>query len=252
MLLIAPATGVKQDFYHKFAGFLQNNGIAVVTFDYCGIGQSLKRPIKEITCNAMDWGKKDLESVINYVLQNFPSHKKCLLGHSIGGQLIGLAKSSIHMDKIILVAAQSGYWKFWTGYARTKMWFNWHILFPLLTSLFGYFPSKKVSRMENLPRNVAKQWRNWGKHADYMFSQLSANETVFEELTVEMTAYSIEDDKFAPKKAVNWMTEKYSNAPIKTLHLEPSKFETDSIGHFGVFRDKFENTLWKKLFLEIN
>ncbi len=252
ILIIASATGVKQEFYHKFSRYLQENGITVITFDYGGIGQSLKRPIKKLKNNAVDWGKDDLESIINYVLENYPSHQKCLLGHSMGGQLIGLARSSTQMDKIILVAAQSGYWKFWTGFARSRMWFNWHVLFPLLINLFGYFPSKKVSRMENLPRNVAKQWSNWGKHPNYIFSELSADETVYEKLTVNMVAYSIEDDKFAPKKAVDWMTAKYCNARVKTAHLQPKKFETNSIGHFGVFRGKFENTIWKRLLSEMD
>ena len=48
VLIISSATGVKQSFYKKFAEFVSANGITVITFDYSGIGLSLKKPIKQI------------------------------------------------------------------------------------------------------------------------------------------------------------------------------------------------------------
>ena len=168
VLIIASATGVNQEYYQKFSMYLSNSGISVLTFDYIGIGRSLTKPIRELNINAADWGKNDLESVLQYAITHFPNSKKVILGHSIGGQLIGLAKSSTKVDKIILVAAQSGYWKFWKGIGRLKMWFNWYILFPTLLNLFGYLSSKKLSGMENLPKTVANQWRNWSKKPDYL------------------------------------------------------------------------------------
>ncbi|WP_108803218.1 serine aminopeptidase domain-containing protein [Aquimarina sp. Aq107] len=97
VLIIASATGVKQEFYKKFAQFIAINGITVITFDYYGIGRSLKKPIKELKNNAADWGRIDLESVLKYTLKNFSASKKVLLGHSIGGQLIGLSETSTTM-----------------------------------------------------------------------------------------------------------------------------------------------------------
>ncbi len=155
VLIIASATGVKQEYYQKFSEYLSDNGVSVLTFDYSGIGRSLTKPIKELNSNAADWGKNDLEYVIQYAIRKYPNSKKVILGHSIGGQLIGLAKSSTKFDKIILVAAQSGYWKFWKGIDRIKMWFNWYILFPVLLNLFGYLNSKKLSGMENLPKKCS-------------------------------------------------------------------------------------------------
>ena len=131
ILIIASATGVKQAYYHKFAEFISGNEISVITFDYNGIGRSLKRPIKELEHDAADWGRQDIESVIQYVMAHYPTSKKVILGHSIGGQLVGLSESSPKLDKVILVAAQSGYWKLWTGMGRLKMWFNWFVLFLL-------------------------------------------------------------------------------------------------------------------------
>lgn len=251
VLVIASATGVKQSFYKKFAEFISSQNVTVITFDYCGIGFSLKKPIKKLTNNASDWGTKDLNSVIRYAINSFPGYKKSLLGHSIGGQLVGLSKSSTKVDKVILVAAQSGYWKFWNGAARIKMWTNWYIIFPVLIKLFGYLPSKLISGMENLPKNVAEQWSNWGKNSDYILSEIPIEQTVFNKLDTELTAFSIEDDQFAPKKAVEWLTEKFSKAPTKSVHLIPKQYDTTKIGHFGIFNEKFKYSLWQVLLGEI-
>lgn len=251
VLIIASATGVKQEYYSKFAKYAENNGITVITFDYNGIGHSLKSPIAELKTDAADWGSNDLESIIQYVINNYPKSKKVIIGHSIGGQIIGLAKSSNKLDKIVLIAAQSGYWKYWKGIERIKMWLNWYILFPFLVLTFGYLKSKKISGMENLPKNVANQWRNWGKNRDYIFSDKSISETFYETIETDITAYSIDDDAFAPKEAVKWMTEKYKNAKIKSVHLNPIDFQTNKIGHFGIFKDRFKNTIWTQILNEI-
>ena len=251
ILIIASATGVRQEFYAKFAQSMLDSGITVITFDYRGIGRSLTSPIKEVKNNAADWGRNDLESVLQYAERNYPQSKKVVLGHSIGGQLIGLAESSQKLDQIILVAAQSGYWRCWKGIGRLKMWFNWYILFPILINTFGYLNSKRLSGMENLPKHVANQWRNWGKHEDYILSDKSIAQMYYDEIRVDITAFSIEDDDFAPKKAVDWMTSQYRNSNVKSTHFNPSNFGVKKIGHFGVFKDKFKTTIWEILQNEI-
>lgn len=252
ILIIASATGVRQEYYQKFAQFIADNGISVITFDYNGIGRSLKDLIKKLDNNAADWGRNDIENMIQYVMTNYPNSKKIMLGHSIGGQLIGLAESSQKLDKIVLVAAQSGYWRFWKGIGRIKMWFNWYILFPVILNTFGYLHSKKISGMENLPKNVANQWRNWGKNRDYILSDKSINETYYDKVKVDVTAFSIEDDDFAPLESVQWMTSQYQNAKKKSIHLNPIDFQVTKIGHFGVFKERFRNTIWTQILDEIN
>ena len=251
VLIIASATGVKQSYYQKFAQFIADSGITVITFDYTGIGRSLKGPIKALQNNAADWGRYDLESVIQYIVSHYPNARKTVLGHSIGGQLVGLAKSSTQLDKLILVAAQSGYWKYWKGMGRMKMWFNWYVLFPTVISLFGFMNSKKISGMENLPKRVARQWSGWGKKPEYLFSDEGIDLGGYDKITTDLTAFSIDDDDFAPRAAVDWMTGKYRNAIRKSIHLTPADFQASKIGHFGIFKERFGETLWKKLLEEI-
>jgi predicted alpha/beta hydrolase len=73
LLIIASATGVIQQFYRKFAEYISANGITVITFDYTGIGQSLKQPIRTVKATAADWGTNDLEAVLQYAKDTYPA-----------------------------------------------------------------------------------------------------------------------------------------------------------------------------------
>ncbi|MCC6447733.1 MAG: alpha/beta fold hydrolase [Chitinophagaceae bacterium] len=252
IVIIVSAAGVLQSFYKKIAEFFLSHNISTITFDYTGIGKSLHGNIKKENCSLTNWGSRDLEAVIKYAIETFPNHKIILLGHSIGGQLIGLAPSSYMADKIILVAAQSGYWKFWKGVSKIRMWVNWHLLVPALTKVFGYLPSKKFSRMENLPKNVAEEWAKWCRSSNYLFADFPHNYLYFDRIECKVTSISIDDDFFAPKKSVEWLTSKFANSSVKSLHIFPKDFQGIKIGHFSLFTEKFSDNIWNILLSEVN
>ena len=252
IVIIASAAGVLQSFYQNLAQFFLSNGISVITFDYSGVGKSLHRNIKKENSSLTNWGNRDLEAVIKYTIETYPSHKVILLGHSIGGQLIGLAPSSCVADKIILVAAQSGYWKFWKGVSKIRMWVNWHLLVPALTKVFGYLPSKKFSRMENLPKNVAEEWAKWCRSSNYLFADFPHNYLYFDRLEGQVTSISLDDDFFAPTKSVEWLTSKFANSSVKSLHIFPKDFQGIKIGHFSLFTEIFSDNIWNILLSEVN
>lgn len=251
-LIIASATGVSQSYYESFAKFISSNNINVYTFDYCGIGESLNSPIKKVKTSASDWAKIDLEAVIQFCLTKHSTHKITLLGHSIGGQMIGLAPSSTKADRIILVAAQSGYWKFWKGFGKLRMLANWYILFPILTNIFGYLPSEKVSAMKNLPKNVALEWRKWCVTKNYLFDYFSKSELFYSSINSKITSYSVSDDNYAPKEAVDWLANKFENCTMERIHLVPSDLDQNHIGHFGFFKKKLKNNFWIAVLQQIN
>jgi len=252
IVIIVSAAGVVQSFYTKVAEFFQKNRISAITFDYTGIGKSLHGNIKKENANLANWGNRDLDAVIKHTIKTFPHHKIVLLGHSIGGQLIGLAPSSCLADKIILVAAQSGYWNFWKGVSKIRMWVNWYLLVPVLTKLFGYFPAEKISRMENLPKNVAEEWAKWCRSSAYLFAGFAHNNLYFERIKCDITSISIDDDFFAPEKSVEWLTRKFANANVKRLHFIPENFKGLKIGHFSLFTEKYSDSIWNILLREVN
>ncbi len=251
VIIIASATGVKQTLYQKFAEFLRQHDFTVYTFDYAGIGASKKESLKKFNTTASSWGNNDLESIITYAKKNNKDAKLILIGHSIGGQLIGLAPSSKLANGILLVAAQTGYWKFWKGFNKLKMFATWYFLIPSLTSLFGYFPGKKIGASEDLPKDVALEWRKWCCSKNYFFDHIKKAEQMYQAIHCRITSFSCEDDNYAPKVTVDWLTEKYANANIKRRHLLAKNLKLKKIGHFGFFRSSNKDAIWPIFLTEI-
>jgi predicted alpha/beta hydrolase len=93
-VMIAPATGIKKEFYSAFANYLAENGFANLTFDNRGIGESIDKSINSSNASLTNWGKLDMTAVLEYLKSEFPNTDYHLIGHSAGGQLVGLMKNA--------------------------------------------------------------------------------------------------------------------------------------------------------------
>lgn len=251
IVIISPATGVRQRYYFKFAQYLQSKGFTTITFDFGGIGESRNKSLKHFDTSALNWGRNDLEAVIQYAVRQYPQQALHAIGHSIGGQLIGLAPSAKHLSKVLLVASQSGFYQHWSGFNRLKMMTNWYLIFPLLTNFFGYFPGKKLGVMEDLPKSMALEWTKWCKSTNYLFDHIDKGQLHFEKLKGTVTSYSAVDDKYAPKAAVDWITKQYSEATISRIELVPNEQGLSKIGHFGFFKERMKDSFWQMLLAEL-
>ncbi|EDP72021.1 putative hydrolase [Flavobacteriales bacterium ALC-1] len=246
-LVISSATGVLQHYYYKFAIYLSKLGYTVYTFDYYGIGKSnsnidaLKKNIINLKC----WGENDQASVIDYAKAQNQKHEIIAITHSIGGQILAFNKSISKIDAIITVASQSGYWKHWKGYERIRMFAFWHLMIPLLTPVFGYFPAKKMKLFENLPKQMVYQWMRWGKHKDYMLSEFDFKNLEFKNYNKRLLVLSFPRDEYASKSSVDWLAKLFNNSNIDRRHIIPEDIGIENVGHFGFFRSKFEDSLWK-------
>jgi predicted alpha/beta hydrolase len=63
-ILICPATGITKTFYNSFAEWLNQQGYAVLSFDFRGIGQSLHGKLKDSNASIDDWGLLDIPAAI--------------------------------------------------------------------------------------------------------------------------------------------------------------------------------------------
>jgi predicted alpha/beta hydrolase len=131
VVIIAPATSVKAEYYHRFAGFLFENGSDVVTFDYRGIGASRPPDMRAVEASYVDWGRRDLEAVLRYVAERYPGQPIDVVAHSIGGFAVGLAPSSHLVRRVLTVGAQFAYWKDYAPHKRLQMVLRWHLFMPL-------------------------------------------------------------------------------------------------------------------------
>jgi len=251
VVIIGVATGVQQGYYSKFSQFLAEQGVTALTFDYGGINLSKKTSLRVFDTSLTNWATNDLASVLQFVKQQYPGLEIHYIGHSIGGQVLGLVPSNHHFKNVVLVASQSGHTRFWSGFGKVKMLFNWYVLFPAFCALFGYLPSKKITGMEDLPKSMALEFARWGRKKDYLFHYKKADELFFDQITGNLTVYSFPNDEFAPKGAVDWLAKKYTQANVSRKHLSPSDYGVDEIGHFDCFKSKFRTTIWQEILADL-
>jgi len=240
-VLILPATGVPQSYYAKFAAYLAERGFSVLTFDYRGIGRSLHGPLRRVNARMRDWALLDAGAAFRSL-----THKKIVVvGHSFGGQILGLLPEPERIHAAALVGSPSGYWRHWSLAGRLWVWPVTHVLLPTLPRLLGYLPMGAAGFGEDLPAGVAMEWATWCRHPRYVVGALGADAS-YARVRMPLRSYAITDDAFAPLPAVRGLLALYPNAKTQLCALRPETLKEKSIGHFGFFRERFRDSLWRE------
>lgn len=243
-VVIASATGVPRRIYGGIASHLAEAGLAVLTFDYRGIGDSRRGPLRSEPARMQDWGRLDLEGALGFMRQQHPRAPLFLLGHSAGGQLVGLAPSSRHLAGAALVGSQLGWAGHWPWPWRGLMWTAWHALIPGLTALAGFLPMRVFGQGEDLPGGVAREWARWGRRRNYLFDALGEEvREAYAALRFPVRALHIADDFYAPRSGVEALVAFYGGER-EVRSVSPGEVGARRIGHFGWVRPRFEQAIW--------
>ena len=230
VVVMAGALGVSRAYYGGFAGFLQDRGIAVISFDYRGVGESLDRPVRASTVTLEEWGYLDLEAVLGWLARVYPDVPHCVVGHGVGGQIVGLTQRVLELRCIVAVSTPSGYWGHWPGAARWGRFALCHAVVPMLAHTLGFLPGGVVGLGEHLPRGVALDWARWGRDADFLRSpRVGPKNQFYAEITAPVMAWCLEDDRFAPRAAVGAFIDWFPNARVQLATAPP----LGSAGWFG-------------------
>jgi predicted alpha/beta hydrolase len=241
-VLVMPATGVPQTYYGKFAAFLAERGFPALTFDYRGIGRSRPASLRGMQARMRDWVLLDAAAASSFLQAK---HGELLVvGHSFGGQVIGLLPNPERLAGALVVGSQSGYWKNWPPLGQVWMWFATHVALPAVSRALGYFPGSRLGFGEDLPAGVAIEWASWCRNPRYVVGALRA-EAAFARFSSPLLAYSISDDAFAPPAAVKALLELYPASRSEIRAVAPRELHAGNIGHFGFFRESFRDTLWR-------
>lgn len=243
-VLFQAAAGVKQEFYGKFADYLATRGFAALTFDYRGIGRSRPARLRGFQARMRDWAEKDIAGALDYLARASHGARVIGVGHSFGGQTFGLVPGNERYVAAMSVGSQSGYWKHWRGAGRAGMWLVTHVVLPGVSRVAGYLPARILGQGEDLPAGVAREWASWCRHPGYLVGALGAEEA-YARFTAPIRAYAIGDDVYAPPAAVAAFLGFYPNAPRKRIDVDPAQ-HGGPIGHFGFFRERFRESLWKE------
>lgn len=253
VVIVNPATSVRCHYYAFFAAFLHRRGFDVVLYDYRGIGESRPASLRRFNAGWMDWGRLDFEAVLRHVAEDFPGQPIHVVAHSVGGFLIGLAPSNHLIRRVFTMGAQFAYWRDYAAEKRLRMFFKWHILMPLLTAIFGYFPGRRLGWLEDTPRGVVKDWT--ARHPRFEDAYRSGVRALpeaerralaerFGGFHGETLALSVSDDEFGTVAAIRRLLGYFRNSRTVHLHVSPRAAGHEAIGHFAFFHKRFETSLW--------
>ncbi|HEX7055336.1 MAG TPA: alpha/beta fold hydrolase [Burkholderiales bacterium] len=240
-VLLMAASGVPQSYYAKFAAFLAGRGFTVLTFDYRGIGRSLHGDVRRVQARMRDWAQLDAAAAFAF----FKGGPLLVVGHSFGGQALGLLPEPERIARALVVGSQSGYWRHWPAAGRAWMWPVTHLVLPALSRLHGYFPGSRLGFGEDLPKGVAIEWASWCRHPRYLVGALGVEER-YRRVRAPLRAYAMRDDPFAPEPAVAALLELYPNARGELRRVSPTELNVKRVGHFGFFREAFRDSLWRE------
>lgn len=244
-VIINSATAVPQVFYRRYAQYLAAAGARVLTYDYRGIGRSRPESLRGFPASLSDWADRDARAAFRFVRTTFADAPFAFVGHSFGGQLIGLTDEVQAARASVLVGTQLGYWGNWPAKERARYALYWYGLVPGITRLWGYLPGKTGLGVD-LPAGVALEWARWCRHPDYLFGyRADAHERMarFDRPTL---LYAFADDAYAPLGAVEAFVRRANNPNLELRRLRPRQLGAREIGHFGFFRPQFASTLWQE------
>jgi len=239
-IMMAPATGIKRRFYHNFATYLAQSGFGVLTFDNEGIGESLSTELAKCSASLISWGRHDMPAVLDALQDQFPNASYHLIGHSAGGQLIGLMPNHDAISSVFNVACSSGQIKnMGMPYKLKAMWFM-DVFIPTTNLALGYTPADKIGMGEPLPRGVARQWREWCNGAGYIKTAFgkSIHTHFYDELSMPALWLGFSDDDIANSENMDDMIRVFTKMPVEKRFLDPDDFGLNQVGHMLYFSGK--------------
>ncbi len=244
-IMIAPATGIKRRFYASFANYLADNGFGVITYDNQGIGDSLVGRLKQSKITLQDWGEEDMPAVLTALQEYFPQVKYHLIGHSAGGQQVGLMHNWSELTSVFNVACSSGRIKNMKFPYLLKARFFMDVFIPLHNALFGYTKAQWLGMGEPLPRKVAAQWRTWCNGKGYV--KTAFGKTIhmhwYDDVNLPSIWLNADDDDIAIDENVNDMIDVFTQIKVERLKLDPAEYGLKEIGHMKFFSRK-NKVLW--------
>jgi predicted alpha/beta hydrolase len=253
-VLINSATAVPRKIYKGFAGYLARRGCAVLTYDYRGtggsrpkapLGDNQPRSLAGFKTSMSDWAALDVTAAVAWMRERYRHLPLNYVGHSFGGQALGLLANNSEVSRALLIAAQAGYWKLMASPERYRVYVMLNFVGTPLTGLLGYAPGWS-GLGEDLPKGVFQQWVGWVMSKRYLFDDptLKALQN-FPQFQGAMRALCFSDDPWATQPAVELLCSGFGATRPEILTIAPADIRATKIGHFGFFRPEHRDTLWR-------
>lgn len=229
--------GLSARHYRRFARHLAANNVAILTYDYRGIGQSRHGSLRGFHATFEDWAEHDCSSAIELVLTRFglPTFG---ISHSIGALIFGGATNATNLAGLVMIGPHTGYVGDYRRAYRLPMGILWHAVMPCLTTIVGYFPGRRLGLGEDIPRGVAMAWarRRRPQPAMTLGSRTSQLTDRMASISSPALAITASDDGFATPAGAARVDSLFRNATLERVVVTPQQASMPQIGHFGFFR----------------
>jgi predicted alpha/beta hydrolase len=253
-VLINSATAVQRKIYRGFAGYLARRGCAVLTYDYRGTGDSRQKAVvgynqpKSLVgfkATMADWATLDTTAAVAWMRERYKTLPLAYVGHSFGGQALGLLANNTEVSRALLIAAQAGTWKLMASPERYRVYALLNYVGSPLTRLLGYTPGW-AGTGEDLPKGVFEQWKRWVMSDRYLFTDPDLKGlSNFANYKGALRALCMSDDPWATRPAVELLCSGFTAAKPEILSVTPADAGAAAIGHLGFFRPEHRDTLWR-------
>jgi predicted alpha/beta hydrolase len=253
-VLINSATAVPRKVYRGFAGYLAGRGCAVLTYDYRGTGDSRQKSlvgynqVKSLVgfkASMSDWAALDVTAAVAWMRERYKHLPLTYVGHSFGGQALGLLANNAEVSRALLIAAQAGYWKLMASPERYRVYAMLNFVGTPLTRLLGYAPGWG-GLGQDLPKGVFEQWASWVMNERYLFGDATLGALQnFPKYKGAMRALCFSDDPWATRPAVELLCAGFTAAKPEILNVTPADVGAAQIGHLGFFRPEHRDALWR-------
>ncbi len=250
VLLINAATGFPQSFYFNLAAFAAARGYDALIYDYRGMGRSAPPDLRTETARMSDWGLLDMRAALAVAARVAGGLPVATLGHSIGGQLLGLLTNHELARAHVQVATSVGYWRWERAPFRYLAWWFWRVHGPLMLAFRGYVPSGGGWNGLALPRGIFAEWRRWCMRRDHFGPDLATylSDNVFAQIRAPILNIGFDDDSIATRRTVAELKKFFPNAAYESRWYLPHEVGAGPIGHGGFFSSRVGPALWPPLF----
>jgi predicted alpha/beta hydrolase len=253
-VLINSATAVPRKIYKGFASYLASRGCAVLTYDYRGIGDSRQKSLTEYNrprslvdfkATMSDWAALDVTAAVGWMRDRYHHLPLTYVGHSFGGQALGLLTNNSEVSRALFVAAQAGYWGLMSFPERYRIYVLLNFVGVPLTRLVGFAPGS-VGFGVDLPKGVFLEWVSWVMNERYLLGDKTLRTLInFPRYRGALRALAFTDDPWATRPAVELLCSSFTSITPDIATIAPSDIGVGKIGHLGFFRPEHRDTLWR-------
>lgn len=241
-VLIAPAMGIPAGYYARFARWLSQQGAAVLSFDYRGMGGSrFGKPLRGFKADLDDW-LLDQDAALQAMAKRWPGVPLLLVGHSLGAQQAAALPSRDRLAGVVGVALGSGFIGDLVPSYRFQARLFLHLIGPAAIAVAGHFPGQRLGIVGDVPKGAMLQWRRWCLTRGYLLDA-EQRRPLYRTARFPLVSLAPLDDEMLAESGLRMMFDAHGNA----RHYERLQPQNGArIGHTGFFKEQHRDSHWPR------